>query len=264
MALLCVLCWFPAAVEAQTVGGVLSQLTAPRGWGALTAFRTTLDIDYLTGTSADHRFNWDVDMALDVDLFDVGAVRGNLFGNFETIIGGELRDVDPNQTNYMTDLSFFTRLPHGELGATFHHVSRHLSDRADRGSISWNMVGVSYGNRFTIGAVDIDAGGRGMATVERAGVDYLAQFEGYAHLAVPVDQRLAIISTVEGVLAPVENDMFDRQTQKGGRVLGGLRVKSGVGAIDLFVAWEQRIDTDAFSRETGRFVQLGFRLRSFL
>ena len=258
--LLCTLFWCPSAAAAQTLGGIRPQATAPSQRGVLTRFRSALDIRHLNGSSADARFDWDLDLSVDADLFDLGIVRGNLFGNFETIIGRELRDIDPNQTNYLTDISFFVRLPRGELGAMFHHVSRHLSDRADRGSISWNMVGVSYGDRFTIGALQVDAGGRGMGTVERAGVDYLAQFEWYANLALPLNPRTSVIAATEGVVAPVDAGMFSRETRTGGRLLGGLRFVTGAGAVDLFLAWEKRIDADAFTRETGRWIQFGIRL----
>ena len=117
--LLCTLSWCPTVATAQTLGGVRPQATAPRQRGVLTGFRTALDIGRVNGSSADARFNWDLDLSIDADLFDLGIVRGNLFGNFETIIGSELRDVDPNQTHYLTDISFFVRLPRGELGATF-------------------------------------------------------------------------------------------------------------------------------------------------
>ena len=87
----------------------------------------------------------------------LARVFASVFFNFETIAGTEFRRVDPNQANYVLDMSVFGRLPRGELGATFHHVSRHLTDRANRQGISWNMLGVVYGDRLTLGGVDIRA-----------------------------------------------------------------------------------------------------------
>lgn len=256
------LCSHHTAASAQTLGGVRPQTTSPSDRGVLTAFRTSLDFTKFSGVSADTRFNWDVDVRLDTDLFDLGIVRGNLLANVETIIGSQFRDVDPNQNNYVLDFSLFVRLPRGEIGTSFHHVSRHLVDRADQGSVSWNMVGVSYGDRFEIGQFLVDAGVRGMGTVERASVDYVAQFEWYGNLEAPINPRVSVIVGAEGVIVPVEREMLRRTTRKGGRVLGGVRLPAVAGTIDLFVAWEQRIDAGQFTRDTPRWMQFGIRLNT--
>ena len=132
---------------------------------------------------------------IDVDMFDAGHFRGNLFINIETIIGNEFRGVDPNQNNYTADLSVFIRLPKGELSTTFHHVSRHLADRATDKSVSWNMFGVGYGNTFTLGDMNLDAGVRALWTVERAGVDYDAQYGGYLKVMRPFNDPTILIYT---------------------------------------------------------------------
>ena len=258
--LLCAVLWWPAPADGQTLGGVRPRMDAPPAHGVLTAFRTTVDIVRLAGSDADARFNWDVDVGIDVDLFDTGAVRGNLLANLETIVGSQLRDIDPNQNNYTTDVAFFFRLPRGELGAAFHHVSRHLGDRADLGSVSWNMVGVSYGDRFTAGPVRLDAGVRAMGTVESASVDYRAQFEVHAGAELPLTGRLALIAAADSVVVPVDGERFGRSTRNGGRVLGGVRLRTGVGAVDLFGGWEQQIDAGQFTRDTARWFRLGMRL----
>ena len=187
----------PLPAAAQTLGGVRPVPQAPPARGVLTAWHTTLDAVHLAGSDAGPRFDWDIDFRFDADLFDLGFVRANVLAQVETIVGSELRDVDPNQNNYTADFTLFFRLPRGELGAMFHHVSRHLADRADQGSISWNMVGVSYDERFAVGPARIDAGVRAMGTTERAGVDYTAQIEWHGALELPLNPRLAIIGMAE-------------------------------------------------------------------
>ena len=256
----CVLLGCAASASAQSLGGARPQATAPRQQGGLTAFRTVFDLRHLDGANADSDFNWDLDLSLDFDFVDLGIVRGNVHGVFETIIGNEFRDVDPNQTNYVADLSVFIRLPRGELATTFHHVSRHQIDRPDAGSVSWNMVGVSYGDQLTVGRFTIDAGVRAMGTVERAGVDYRGQLEGFLRLVRPVSPILSIIAGADGVIAPVATDVFQRDMQRGGRLEGGVRLRSPVGVTELFAAWEQRIDASPVRRQTTRWAQFGFRL----
>lgn len=248
----------PAA--AQTVGGVRPVPHAPPERGVLTAWHTTLDAVHLAGADAGPRFDWDIDFRFDADLFDLGFVRANVLAQVETIVGSELRDVDPNQNNYTADFTLFFRLPRGELGATFHHVSRHLADRADQGSVSWNMVGVSYGERFLLGPARLDAGVRAMGTTERAGVDYTAQIEWYGALEVPLNPRLSFIGLADGVVAPVEREMFGRGARRGGRLSGGVRLPAPAGAIDLYAGWEQRIDAGQFARDTTRWAHAGIRV----
>ena len=260
----CILLATASSASPQTLGVFRPQATVSRQQGGLTGFRTSLDIKHLNGSNADRPFNWDLDVSLDLDLLDLGIIRGNLFGNFETIIGGELRGVDPNQSNYIVDTSLFIRLPRGELATTFHHVSRHQIDRPDIGSISWNMVGISYGDQLTIGRVKLDVGARAMGTIQRAGVDYRGQFETYLKLLRVINQKLSFIASVDSVIVPVEATIFGRNVQQGGRIEGGLRLRSKVGSFDMFVAWEQRIDASALRHQKVRWTQFGFRLNSLL
>ena len=250
----------PLPAVAQTLGGVRPAPHAPPARGVLTAWHTTLDAVHLAGADAGPRFDWDVDLRVDADLLDLGFVRANVLAQVETIVGSELRDVDPNQNNYTADFTLFFRLPRGELGATFHHVSRHLADRADRGSVSWNMVGVSYGERFTFGAAQLDAGVRALRTTERAGVDYTAQIEWYGALEAPLNPRLSFIAAADGVVAPVEREIFGRGAQRGGRLSAGVRLPAPAGAIDLYAGWEQRIDAGQFTRDTTRWLRAGIRV----
>ncbi len=254
--------WCAAPGGAQTLGGPLPRMDVAPARGVLTALGTTLDITRLAGHGADARYNWDADLGIDVDLFDLGFVRGNLLANLETIVGSELRDVDPNQNSYTTDFAVFVRLPRGELGATFHHVSRHLGDRADLGSVSWNMAGVVYGDRFAAGPVRVDAGARAMGTVERANVDYVAQLELHAAAELPINRRVSLVGDAMVVVVPVERAQLGRSALRGGRVLAGVRLPARVGAVDLLAGWEQRIDAGQFTRDTPRWFQLAVRLRT--
>ena len=261
LCLVLVVLGIPLTVSAQVLGGPpRPQTTAPRAYGFLTAFRAAIDVKHLDGVDADDRFNWDADVSFDMDVVDAGPFRGNLFISVETIVGSEIRAVDPNQNNYTADVSVFVRLPRGELSTSFHHVSRHLADRATTDSISWNMLGVGYGDRFALGRFELDAGLRALWTVERAGVDYEAEYVGYARIVVPLDERFALFGSVEGVAVRVDPLELDRSDQQGGQVEGGLRIVTGVTAVDLFVAQEQRIDATSDRHERTRWTQVGIRV----
>lgn len=257
---ICLVFGIPSTATAQVIGGPRPGTTAPRAYGFLTAFRTVIDGKHLNGVDADSRFNWDADVSIDVDVFDAGLFRGNLFINVETIVGDELRAVDPNQGNYLADISVFVRLPRGELATTFHHVSRHMVDRPGVRSVSWNMLGVGYGHRFTLGHLNVDAGGRALWTIEGRSVDYTSQFGGYLKLAQPIGGRLSAIGSVDGVAVRLDPLKERGGNRRGGRLEGGLRVAMDIAGLDLYVAREQRIDVTSPLRELTRWTQFGFRL----
>ena len=250
------------AASAQIISGPRPRTTAPPEFGFLTAFRTVLDITNLNGIEADRRFNWDADVSIDVDVVDAGFLRGNLFASVETIIGNQLRGVDPNQNNYTADMSVFFRLPRGELMTTFHHVSRHMSDRSGDQSISWNMIGVGYGNLFTLSRfnVDVDAGVRALWTVERAGVDYVSQFGAYFELTKPISDRFALIGSADGVAVKLDPEKLQRGNLRALQLEGGLRIINRAAAFDLYIAREQRIDATSQLREFTQWTKLGVRI----
>jgi hypothetical protein len=257
---ICLCVWLPVAASAQPLGGPRAETIAPRTVGILTGFRPALTVTHFDGAEFDAQFNWEVDMSVDLDMFDLGFLRGNLFANVETTVGDELRTVDPNQNSYVIDTSVSVRLPRGELVTTFHHVSRHLSDRANDNSVSWNMLGVGYGDRVSIGSVTLEGAVRALRNVKHTGVDYDGQYEGFLRIARSVNENVAVIGSVDGVVVPVDEQMFGRQTRRGGRIEAGVRFLTGVTQADIFVAWEQRIDAGLGVLSTTRWTQVGVRL----
>ena len=257
---ICLVLGIPLTATAQVVGSARPATTSPRAYGFMTAFRTALDFKHLSGVDADTRFNWDADVSVDIDVVDAGFFRGNLFISVETIIGNELRDVDPNQNNYTVDGTVFVRLPRGELSTTFHHISRHLSDRATTDAISWNMVGVGYGDRISLGRFELNAGLRALWVVERAGVDYEAELAGYASVVRSLDERFALFGSADAVAVKMDPLEFNRSDQRGGRVEGGLRIITGLAAVDLYLAREQRLDATSSRRDRVHWTNFGIRL----
>ena len=119
---------FTEQVGAQVIGGPRPTPVSEAVKGFLTRYDVHVTGDRVTG-DGQSQFKWDPDIGVDMDVFDLERIRGNVFMNVETMIGDERRAIDPNQSAYTFDLSVFTRLPRGEFGTTFHHISRHRSDR---------------------------------------------------------------------------------------------------------------------------------------
>src|SRR6476620_3926775 len=93
-------------------------------------------------SSGDARFIWDTNFGGEVDLLDYAVGRATFTGNFESVLGNQFRNFDPNQGNYLLDSSLSLREHGTEAAALFHHTSRHLSDRFKRAPVAWNMFGV--------------------------------------------------------------------------------------------------------------------------
>ncbi len=251
-----------AVVYAQTSGGPRPAGLVPRSVGFLTAYRLHLNAIRTTG-NGDRSFAWDSDIGADLDLFDLGFVRGNLFVNIESILGDERRAIDPNQNNYTIDTTVFVRLPRGALGVTFHHISRHLADRENKGAVAWNMAGLTYADRFRFGPVQLDASGAAYARVLRAGVDYESEFNARVRLAFPADSRVSLIldldGTAVGVRPDVERNLHPRPMQHGHRFESGLRIRGRAGTAELVFGRERRIDAHPFERRPIKWNRFGFR-----
>ena len=249
---------FAPPASAQVIGGPRPTPISEPALGFLTRFDAHLNAAGISG-DGESQFEWDSDVGVDMDVFDLDLVRGNVFINVETMVGDERRPIDPNQSAYTFDLSVFTRLPRGEVGTTFHHVSRHLGDRENPGAPSWNMLGLSYGDRVRVGAFELEATGRWLGMIKRSEVDYEQEFNGSFRLLRPVSARVSILAEVDGSAVLVDEAMFGRPTQYGGRFEGGVRIAGGIGAVELLIGRERRIDPDVFSRTPIRWTRFAFR-----
>ena len=253
-----VVAWVPR-VDAQTSSGASTARQTAAAPGFLTSYRFHLNA--LRLVSSDENFVWDTDFGGDVDVFDLQYFRGNFLLNFEGIVGEQIRPVDPNQGNYTIDLSAWWRTgaPGEEMGATFHHVSRHLSDRDKAFAIAWNMLGVQYAAPLPIRSWVLDVGFRALKTIRRSFVDYTGEIGGSVQARRAVHPRVSLTLGGELTLVPVDRSDRGRDHQVGGRIEVGARFPGGAGAGEVFIARERRIDADPFDLEPTTFTMLGFR-----
>ena len=245
-------------VAAQVVGGPRPAQTADREIGFLTRYHVHTQAASLAGIG-EEQFGWDTDLGVDMDVFDLLFARGNVFFNLETGVGGERRAIDPTQTNYTMDLSVFTRLPRGEFGVTFHHISRHRADREHPGSPSWNMLGLSYGDRLRFGTFDVEVMGRWLGTITSSEVDYQQEANAYVRVLRPLTGRISLIGQLDGSAALTDESMFGRDFVYGGSAHLGLRFRGGAGAGEVLIGRERRVDPDIFVRRPIRWTRLAFR-----
>ena len=70
---------------------------------------------------------------------------------------------------------------------------------------------------------------------------------------------MSLLGEIDGAAVLVDKTMFGRTTQYGGRLEGGVRIKGGVGALELLLGRERRIDPDIFARTPIRWTRFVFR-----
>ena len=250
---------WPSRVHAQTSSAASTARQTPATLGFLTNYHFHLNA--LRLVSNDDNFVWDTDFGGDLDFADLQYFRINLLVNFEAIIGEEIRAIDPNQGNYTIDASAWWRtvMPDAELGFTFHHVSRHLTDRDKESAITWNMLGFQYTSPLRIRSWDVDIAYRALKTVQRSFVDYTAEIGGSIQALRAVHPRVSLILGGEMTLVSVDKSERGRDHQLGGRVEIGARFPGADGVGEVFLSRERRIDADPFDLEPTTFTMLGFR-----
>jgi hypothetical protein len=234
----------------------------PPGPGFYTGYNFHMDADSIDASSSDPAFDWDADFGGDLDLIDYGAGRLNFLANYQVVLGNQLRVFDPNQGIYTLEFSSSVFVGHTEIAGVFHHISRHLSDRTKLFAIAWNLAGVRASRAMNHGRWHSTAQGTIGKVVEHAFVDYRWEAEGEADVRYDVNRHIAAIGGGSLTSMSVDHAMFGRSRQTGAHAEGGVRFTGDKGAIELFVAYDRRIDADPIALQTRTFALMGFRLLS--
>jgi hypothetical protein len=218
-----------------------------------------LGADHLS--SDDTRFVWDTNFGGDMDLVNYGRGRATFAANYEAVLGEQLRRFDPNQGNYLLDLSTSLRAHGIEVAALFHHTSRHLSDRVKQNPVDWNMFGARVAHVARRSAMQIRVQGDLLGVLLKSNVDYGWEANGGVDLRVPVHPHVSAISAGSARLVGVDGTR-NRATQRGARGEAGLRFEGQGGAIELIVASERRIDAYPLENSAMSWFSAGFRFVS--
>jgi hypothetical protein len=223
--------------------------------------RFDFDVSLEHLVSDEIRYVWDANFGGDIDLVSVGPSRVSFVARYQTILGSEYRAFDPNQGHYTLEGSVSTRARAVEIAGVFHHVSRHLSDRPKRRPVDWNMVGGRVAGRGRRGPVAYQARVDGRGVIQHTFVDYRWELESEASAWVEIRPRVALTTTGSYRMLGVD-DSRARNTQRGYRGEGGVRLDGRSATLDLFVAFEQRIDPYQLELSTVRWATAGFRISS--
>lgn len=208
----------------------------------------------------DPRFSWDIYFGGDIDVFDYVVGRTSTIIDYETVLGSEFRAFDPNQANYILEVSSSYRIGKTEVAGVFHHVSRHLSDRPKRFAIAWNILGVRVLRRATFGKVSIDVDADAGWATQHANVDYAWAANADLGIRRQVSPRVGLFARGSSHLIGVHSGPASRHTQSGGAGEAGVRLDGKAGGAEFFVGFERRVDADPLDFGAQRWFMVGFRL----
>ena len=225
----------------------------------LSRYAYYVSMEYLS--SDERRFEWDAHWGGELDIVDYGYGRLTFVANYQTILGDEFREFDPNQGNYIIEGSLSARVPRVEVSGVFHHVSRHLSDRPKRDPVDWNMLGGRVAAAATRGRVELRGRADLRGVLQKTLVDYTWELDTETRARVGLSPRTAFLATGGVRLLGVDGSR-DRGTQFGFRGEGAIQLLGRGAAVDLFVATERRIDPYQLEFSTATWVTTGFRISS--
>jgi hypothetical protein len=232
---------------------------APEGVRFLPRYAFHLSGEHLSGD--DPRLVWEANYGGELDLIDYGSGRLTFAANYQVLLGEEIRVFDPNQGNYLLEVAGSRRFSGVEVAGVFHHISRHLSDRAKTDPIDWNMVGLRARASIEHDRMAIDTRADWRGVIQHSFVDYRWEVDAEVGVRVAVNQRVAVLSRGSVHMLGVDGSA-ERGTEAGFRLEGGVSLEGDAGAIELFTAVERRIDPIPFESSTVTWTALGFRLVS--
>jgi hypothetical protein len=243
--------------------GAAAQSAAPNGTGEPVEFlsRVALKLSGEHLASDDPRFVWDTQFGGEVDVVDFGRGRATFMGNYQAMLGEELRAFDPNQGNYELMYSMSLRLREYEVAGVFYHQSRHLGDRDKEGAVDWNMLGGRVGRAWQRGDLRVDLHADLRGTLLKSYVDYTWELDTHVRAEGPLASHLELFGG-GGVRVLGVDGSRDRGTQLGYRGEGGVKLTGKAGALELFLAVERRIDPYQLQFSTASWLTSGFRLVS--
>jgi hypothetical protein len=210
-------------------------------------------------------YNWDANYGGELGIVAYGRTQLTFVANYQAVLGEEFHPFDPNQGNYILDGVLSTRIKGFYVAGVFHHLSRHLADRAKRPPLDWNMMGGRVGAQFTRGGTNVEARFDLLKSILKTNVDYEWEMHTGVRVHRPVYGTFGLVGGAQ--LRHIgTNDLLGRGNQTGARGEGGFRVSGRAVTVELYAAVERVIDPyptlPPTVPETATFASVGMRLLS--
>ena len=226
--------------------------------------------------TADPRFDWQATVGFDIDVYDYSSGRLRFRADYESFLGRERRRYDLNQGNYAFEIAGTRRFKRVELALLSQHVSRHLVDRDNPPSISWNTVGVRAQSVWTAdtgltasgrtGTKDAGRSGRVDGEIEisramqQAYVDYAWIGRSKMSWWRPLTPVAALRVRATGEVVGVKHGIVRNERVCGGRIEGSLQLRGRRAILEMFGGYERRIDAYPTDRFRVRWFTAGARV----
>ena len=212
---------------------------------------------------ANEEFAWVGWIGASVDLVAKGKWSAYFNPDVETILGHRVRSFEAVQANYSLEVGGSLEAGRGKVSVFFHHVSRHVQDRAKFQAVDWNFLGLSYASSLPArwnrrGGYSASFG----VTTLSSGVDY--NWEGRAAIDLDVvrkDARAAFILADVRYVGATPTKGFARGGFADVRAEAGFRAFHLSSQFALFVAYEHRNDALIQEALVIDRTLFGFRIR---
>ena len=245
-----------SGVSAQTAPVPGNSTGAPAGFLSRSAFFVSI-----AGMQTDDpRFSLIQRGHADLDLFGYRKGRVNFLFDTELVMGSERRAFDLNHANVIFETSSSYRLGPIDVAAVIHHVSRHVVDREFDRVPAWHTVGARATHLHIMPGATIDVSLEYGRVVQHTFVDYTWTSQLTARVDRTLRSGIHVFASGRGGLVGVDRTVLDRRRQTGARAEGGVHFAAVRGAVDLFGAYERRVDGHPTSRRPSSWLEFGFRL----
>jgi hypothetical protein len=212
---------------------------------------------------ANEEFSWVGWIGANVDLVEKGKWSAYFDPNVETILGHRVRSFEAVQANYSLEGGLRMDAGKFRVSAFFHHVSRHVQDRAKFQVVDWNFLGAALDSPWPKswdrrGGYFVSVG----FTTLSSGVDY--NWEGRAAIDIDVARKESHAFFVLADVRYVDADPspgFPRSSFADFRGEAGYRRFQGSSQFALFAAYEHRNDALIPTALVIDRALFGFRIR---
>ena len=223
-----------------------------------------LEANLLSNDNPD-QFRWDTHFGGEFDIFNYVKGRVTVVTDYEAVLGSELRPFDPNQGIYTLEPSASWFVGRHEIAFVFHHVSRHLGDRAKKYSIAFNVVEGRYLRKFELNGTSVAVRASAGKIVQHSDVDYTWAADWDVVVVHPMNPRLHWYGRTTGEMYGTDPAVRGRSdVQHTARLEAGTRLIAKKAALELVVGVEHRLDatpTD-YLRPAVNWGIVGFRIAS--
>ena len=226
--------------------------------------------------TSDIRFDWQASIGFDLDMYEYASGRLRLRGDYEAFLGRERRRYDLNQGSYAFEISGTRQFKRLELGLLSQHVSRHVVDRDNPPSISWNTLGVRAQSVWTAktgltasGHREVRDAGRAdrvdgeieiSKAMQQAYVDYDWISRAKLSWWRPLTSVAAVRVRATGEVVGVKHGIVRNERVCGGRIEGSLQLRGRAAILEVFGGYERRIDAYPTDRFRVRWFTAGARV----